>query len=388
MKMGIFLKFFAVFGLLAANCYSQVGISGEDRIPDSSAMLDVYSVSKGVLIPRMTYDQRSAINNPEEGLMVFCTDCGLNGAGALSIRTRGTWITFSICNSPSPAEGSHQAYSNAIVWSWNSVAGAAGYKWNTSSSFSTAIDMGTKTWRLEAGLNCTTQYTRYIWACFPCGVSTPALLTHSTASCFACGSSVVPDEDLNIYTTVQIGNQCWMVENLKTTHYRNGDSIPNVTVNNDWCALTTGAYAWYNNNAGSYKNVYGALYNFYTTVDTRILCPESWHVPTSDEMDTLWAKAGGVSFSGMLLKETGTAHWAPPNPASNIYGFTGLPGGDREVVSHIGAFSDLTFSGYLWTSTASSDFSASTLLLKYDIPFSYRQDHWKKDGYSVRCLKD
>src|ERR1035438_10084307 len=79
--------------------------------------------------------------------------------------------------------------------------------------------------------------------------------------------STVTDIDGNVYHTVTIGTQVWMVENLKVTHYRNGDAIPYVTDNTAWQSLSTGAFCWYNNDAATYKATYGALYNFYTVAD-------------------------------------------------------------------------------------------------------------------------
>ncbi len=86
------------------------------------------------------------------------------------------------------------------------------------------------------------------------------------------GISAVTDIDGNKYNTVQIGSQCWMKENLKTTTYTSGTSIPNVTGNNAWANLTTGAYEWYDNDI-SWKDKYGALYNWYATIDTH------WSLP-------------------------------------------------------------------------------------------------------------
>ncbi|MDZ7743914.1 MAG: FISUMP domain-containing protein [Bacteroidota bacterium] len=100
------------------------------------------------------------------------------------------------------------------------------------------------------------------------------------------GTPTVTDIDGNVYNTVLIGNQCWMKENLKTTTYRNGTEIPNVTDANAWQILTTGAYVWYDNDI-SWKDSYGALYNWYTTIDPNGLCPAGWHVPTNDEWTDL-----------------------------------------------------------------------------------------------------
>ncbi len=107
-----------------------------------------------------------------------------------------------------------------------------------------------------------------------------------------CGNQI-NDIDGNTYNTVLIGTQCWMKENLKTTTYANGTPIPNVTDNTAWQNLTTGAYAWYENEIG-WKDSYGALYNWYTTVDANGLCPTGWHVPAQSEWTDLTNHIGGI----------------------------------------------------------------------------------------------
>jgi uncharacterized protein (TIGR02145 family) len=134
----------------------------------------------------------------------------------------------------------------------------------------------------------------------------------------------VTDFDGNIYNTVLIGTQLWMQVNLKTTHYRDGSSIPNVT-GSTWSSLTSGAYRWYNNDILN-KELFGAQYNFLAIVSNNNLCPTGWHVPTDAEWTTLVTFLGGSSIAGGKLKETGTIHWSSPNTgATNESGFTALP---------------------------------------------------------------
>jgi uncharacterized protein (TIGR02145 family) len=142
-------------------------------------------------------------------------------------------------------------------------------------------------------------------------------------------SPTVTDIDGNTYNTVQIGNQVWMSENLKTSRYRNGGSIPYVVGNADWQALTTGAWSNYAHDAAN-DPVYGKLYNWYTTLgDT--LCPTGWGVPTDDEWTTLTTYLGGESVAGGKMKSIGTAYWNSPNTgATNESGFSALPGGYRD----------------------------------------------------------
>ncbi len=157
----------------------------------------------------------------------------------------------------------------------------------------------------------------------------------------------VTDYDGNIYNVVIIGTQTWMASNLKTTHLNDGTAIPNVTADNSWNILTTPGYAWYNNDAATYAD-YGILYNF-STVNTGLLCPTGWHVPTQTEWNTLMSQLGGFLVAGGKLKETGTTHWLSPNTgATNETGFTALPGGSR---GYIGPFSGVGQSGTWWSSS-------------------------------------
>jgi uncharacterized protein (TIGR02145 family) len=106
-----------------------------------------------------------------------------------------------------------------------------------------------------------------------------------------CGGTVT-DYDGNFYRTVRIGDQCWMMDNLKVTHYRNGDPIPNVTDAGEWNNLSTGAYCDYNNDPAN-ADAYGRLYNFCAVYDSRNIAPEGWHVATDEEWQTLVDFLGG-----------------------------------------------------------------------------------------------
>jgi uncharacterized protein (TIGR02145 family) len=160
-------------------------------------------------------------------------------------------------------------------------------------------------------------------------------------------SQTVTDIDGNTYNTVQIGTQVWMSENLKTSRYRNGGSIPYVVGNSDWQALTTGAWSNYNHDAAN-DPIYGKLYNWYTTLgDT--LCPTGWGVPTDDEWTTLTTYLGGESVAGGKMKSVGTAYWNDPNTgATNESGFSVLPGGARNTD---GSFFNIRFSAFFWSAT-------------------------------------
>jgi uncharacterized protein (TIGR02145 family) len=205
----------------------------------------------------------------------------------------------------------------------------------------------------------------------------------------------VKDADGNIYQTIAIGNQVWMVENLRTTHYRNGDAIPQITEINEWSALTTGAACDYKNDEKN-SGVYGKLYNWYAITDKRNICPKGWHIPTDEEWHTLVLfldSAAKIDNSiieskkaGGKLKENGTSHWSAPNTgATNETGFTGLPGADR---IYNGYFEIHTKFGYYWTSTENGSELAWFRVLDYDYPGVLRFQGFKKNGFSIRCIRD
>lgn len=196
----------------------------------------------------------------------------------------------------------------------------------------------------------------------------------------------VTDVDWNVYNIVTIGTQVWMAENFKSTKYRNGELIANVTDNVSWTGLTTGGYAWYNNDVSN-KETYGALYNWYAVSDTRLLAPAGWHVPTEAERNTLETYLGGSSVAGGPMKEAGLAHWTTPNTgATNSSGFTGVPAGYR--ISGTGAFSSLGLQNYLWSSTESDANSAYRRQLQYNSTSTPTGLSNKKSGFSVRLIKD
>jgi len=201
------------------------------------------------------------------------------------------------------------------------------------------------------------------------------------------GYAQVTDYDGNTYETVQIGTQTWMKQNLKVTHYRNGDAIPNVTDNTAWTALTTGAYCNYSNDVAT-ADIYGKLYNYYTVVDNRNLCPAGWHVPSDAEWTTLETYLGGSNVAGGKLKEIGTTHWVSPNTgADNTSGFTALPGGIRNHDD--GTYHANGGLGFWWSTTENSANTAWYCYLSTSDGFSKRYyDRGKSGGFSVRCLKN
>jgi len=189
-------------------------------------------------------------------------------------------------------------------------------------------------------------------------------------------SAAVIDVDGNVYTTVTIGSQTWLGENLKTTKYRNGDLIGTTTLN--VYTEITPKYQWTYGNAATY----GLLYSWYAIMDSRNICPVGWHIPSNDEWDVLKAE---VMYSASDLKETGNAHWVT-HPGSNTSGFTALPNGYR---NDAGNNYLLGTGAYWWTSTDAPAAGAALIVLMNNTDNSfYTMGCYKCSGLGVRCIKD
>lgn len=189
-------------------------------------------------------------------------------------------------------------------------------------------------------------------------------------------TSTVTDADGNVYSTVKIGSQTWLVENLKTTKYRNGDLIGTTTLNIS--TETTPKYQWIYGDA----SVYGLLYTWDAIMDSRNICPVGWHIPTNEEWDLLGAE---TMYSASVLKETGNIHWVT-NSGSNTTGFTALPNGYRNGG---GSCYLLGAGAYWWSSTeAPTTGSAWTRLMNNTDNSFYKMANYKCAGLGVRCVKD
>lgn len=192
------------------------------------------------------------------------------------------------------------------------------------------------------------------------------------------------DVDGNVYATVQVGGQCWTATNLRTTHYRDGSAMPNVTSNNTWAQMSTGARCSYQNNA-ALDVTYGQLYNWYAVADPRGVCPLGWHVPSDAEWTQLTDHLGGASVAGGLLKTT--TLWNPPNTgATNASGFSAVPAGTRSDVD--GVFAYFGSYSYWWSTTERTSTGAwyrNAASLHAGIN---RNDSPKRSGYCIRCLRD
>jgi len=198
------------------------------------------------------------------------------------------------------------------------------------------------------------------------------------------------DSDGNYYSVVKVGSQTWMAENLKTTKYRNGDAITNITDNTAWSVATLGAWCDYNNDVNN-GTKFGKLYNWYALSNIPEIAPVGWHVATDIEWASLMNISGGAAVAGGKLKETGLTNWKTPNSsATNESGFTALPGGYRH---YGGTFYDVNLNytgnnGYWWSSTQFSAGWSFSRTLSYSSGATYQGTEPKRSGFSVRCVMD
>lgn len=193
-------------------------------------------------------------------------------------------------------------------------------------------------------------------------------------------SGSVLDIEGNVYKTVKIGDQWWMAENLKTTKYNDGISIPLVTDNSSWAAGQSAGYCWYNNEIENKS--YGALYNGLAVSSSRI-CPTGWHVALNADWQNLFKFLGGSGSAGGKLKESGTVHWSLPNTgATNEVQFSALPGGFRSEID--GKFFDIKHVGSWWSSYS----SPQLVLMFYNEAGAYFTNRGSGIGLSIRCVMD
>ena len=217
-------------------------------------------------------------------------------------------------------------------------------------------------------------------------LSTYGLAFEATASTWSCGDPIgYAGVD---YSTVQIGDQCWFAENLRTTTYLNGEAIPQNLSNGDWSSTTSGAMAFYNNGPA-----YGGLYNWYAVDDARGLCPSGWHVPTDGEWMTMemalgMSEADAIS-TGWRGTDQGTQMkttygWYDDGNGTNSSGFSGLPGGYRYFN---GSFYDAGYFGLWWSSSPDGSFAWFRDLNYFDDDV-FRTNTDRRRGFSVRCVRD
>ena len=229
------------------------------------------------------------------------------------------------------------------------------------------------------------------------------------------GAATVTDIDGNTYNTVLIGNQCWMKENLRTTRYADGTSIPM-----DDSTSTTTAYRYAPDENSSNVSKYGYLYNWPAVMHgarssksnpsgVQGICPKGWHVPSDAEWSELTNYVKSKSeyvcgeerfFHNIVKALASTEGWKSDdkkctvgnNPsANNATGFSALPAGfyfSNVIGYYFGYYGDLGYNANFWSATEFNDDRAYYRFLNYDYPYACRSEYGKDNGYSVRCLRD
>ncbi len=488
-KVASFLIFFLISGM---SIYAQVGINNNNSAPNPSAALDVNFNDKGFLPPRMTFEQRNAIQNPAEGLMVYCTNCKPDGTGTVTIFQGGKWMNLCYlnCDLPNtPLPGTQFPSETQIIWNWNSVPAATGYKWNTTNSYSTAVDLGDSLSKTETGLTCFTEYTRYVWAYNSCGNSASLSLTDTTAyipvtvspvegmhiagfstiiwnwsivegatgykwnttndyntaedtgndnsltetnmacgtynsryvwaynacgysistqltmattSCTECGSPITDVRDNTIYSTVLIGTQCWLAQNLNIgvmesvcLDQANDGIIQKYCQEGieENCNIYGGLYQW----AEMVQYLNGATnsssWNPVPAGNVQGICPQGWHIPTEADWCTLTrfidltvnCSAVGYSGTDVGINMKSTTGWYGGGNGINTSGFTALPGGYTTMSNE---FIALFHSAYFWSADDNSNINAWYRTLEANSLQINRFGYNKGEARSVRCSKD
>jgi uncharacterized protein (TIGR02145 family) len=212
------------------------------------------------------------------------------------------------------------------------------------------------------------------------------------------GDTAVTDIDGNVYPVVSIGNQCWMAANLKTTRYRDGSIIPNVTADTAWAWTEFTSDAWCNyNNSLANDALYGKLYNWYAASNSNI-CPQGWHVPTDEEWQQLELELGMPDGDLQTTFIRGEAQnvggkvksymlWSAPNSgATNESGLSGLPSGSRNDFN--GNFNSVGNYGQWWTASEQNADVSWLRSVGYDFAGVLRASNGKRTGYALRCIRD
>jgi uncharacterized protein (TIGR02145 family) len=197
---------------------------------------------------------------------------------------------------------------------------------------------------------------------------------------------------------VAIGNQIWSKMNLDVTTYSDGTPIPQVSDPDAWWELETGAWCYYENDPAN-GNTYGKLYNWYAVAGIynaasaknpalrKKLAPIDWHVPSEKEWTDLFNFLGGKTEAGGKMKSTDVSLWKKPNTAAtNSSGFTGLPGGSR--TGGYGFFFNIGMDGGWWCSSKLNATGALIRSLNFNNGEASNGSDNKKNGYSVRCIRD
>ena len=404
-KLFVFLGLSLIIPSLSS--FSQVSINTNGDPPDNSAMLDIRSTSKGLLIPRMTQDEISAIENPANGLQAFCTTDNklyifLTSANRWKEISFGTGellppATYSIGGGGSCSNSdingtfwagvtltsSHYVTIQAdvsVIGTYSVTTNIVnGYSFSAAGEFSTT---GLQNINLTGtGTPLTAQTDPFTVTASNSG-GTCSFNVFVWASCPGMPTILYGDKT---YNTIQIAGQCWIGENLNignringSTYQTNNGIIEKHCFNDieDSCTVYGGLYQW------------NEMMQYVTTAGAQGICPPGFHIPTVTEWDVLRDNLGGQSVAGGAMKETGTRFWISPNTgASNSSGFSDRGAGTFRHTPY-NYFYLLREAGIFWSSTQTSSSYAYRRDTHYSSAELSPYNCEKDESFSVRCIKD
>ena len=308
------------------------------------------------------------IKNPSNMLPTITT-LGSTNVQATSAKVGGNLVNV----------GGSAIIDKGICWSITSTPSLGN---NVISNTTTEIGQFSET---ISGLSQSTTYYYRAYATNKSGTTYGGIQYFTTAS--TAGPNLV-DVEGNVYQTTYIAGKLWMVQNLKVSKYRNGNSITSNVSNGNWSTTNAGAYTLYDG-LGANNNKYGKIYNWHAVNDPRGLAPTGWHIPTQQEWYDLVEALGGYEVAGGKLKST-ISYWNAPNTnGSNETNFQGLPGGKR-TKDLTPTYTSEGQEGYFWSSTAASFGTghAAYFKLSYNSAAADVSFEEKNFGFSVRCVKD
>lgn len=198
----------------------------------------------------------------------------------------------------------------------------------------------------------------------------------------------VEDADGNVYTKVTVGSQVWLLENLKTSKYNDGSTIPSGLSNADWTAQDgtagkDGAFDNPNGDAGN-KAVYGLLYNWYAINNAKGVAPAGYRVATAQDYADLITGLGGDTVAGGKMKESGTTHWTAPNQGDGSSGLNLLPAGYKAAN---GTYALFGLFNILFSATQSDAGNANCVTLSNNALTTTQGTNPKNLGLTVGCIK-
>jgi len=380
-----FLMAISVFLCMQINTitFAQNGVSiNEGGLPpDPSAILDVSSVSSGLLIPRMSTIQRNSIDSPALGLQIYNTT-----TRCFEFYCEDTWVKGSCYCPPvsAPTTSAHLSGTDAIEWNWNAVSGAIGYRYNSTSDYSTAVENLTNTSFTQVGLETETAYNLYVWAYNNCGVSDFVTLTQTTnAGCpeslainHSTVNGVAPVDKSVTYdvvsTSISGTAKCWITRNL-------GASIQAASASD----VTEDAAGWYwqFNRKQGYKHD-GAVRTPNSAWTASIDETSDWtsaNDPCTLELGTGWRLPTSTEWSNAIVNGPWANHHQAFGSVLKLHSAGILQDTDAALLYR-------GTSGFYWSRTQNS--TTFGMYYALDANNSYVNPINKAYGFPVRCLRD